>query len=621
VCGVAGYYSPSQPVMGLATLVAMTRAIAHRGPDDEGVLAIDSRARRTSDDCDAPFVHDVGLGHCRFSIVDPSPAGHQPFRSRDGALALVFNGEIYNHVALREELVKRGHVFRSASDTEVLLVAYAEWGLECFARLHGFWAFALYDLRRRRLVLSRDRIGKSPLYTAVVGGTLYFASEIKALKLACGADAFPVREQAIHDFVHHGWRDVGHGTFYEGITTLDNASYAVLEGSDPVPRPQRFWSLPERRLSERELCFEEARAELRRRLDRAVALRERADVPVAMELSGGMDSSSLVALRATRGDRFAVYSVVFDAPEADESRFANAVAGHFPGRIEHHRVRPELLEFWPQADAFCALMDEPFHSPNVLTNHRLRSRIRADGYRVVVVGSGGDELLAGYPDLYLASFVRDCLRRGRLAAAARELLRADHPAGLLRAVLAGAAGPEPGPLARELVPLASRREDAPPARFDARLAGDWGSWRMNQWLRVGNLLQYAIPIESRSPFMDHRVAEWAFALPATYLIRGGWTKYALRRAVEDLLPAEVVWRRHKMGYPFPLASWLRRSKAVVLRNAAGEAPAGLRADLLPGAFDALLARDPGWLWRFVCVLLWHRRCNRGEPISADARDA
>ncbi len=629
MCGIVGYYAPTRPVANLERLVAMNRSIAHRGPDDEGYLAIDSRTRRTRElrgfhsrgegeggDAAEPFPHDVGLAHCRFSIVDPSPAGHQPFRSDDGSLALVFNGEIYNHGELRDELRKLGHRFRSSCDTEVLLQAYAEWGLECFSRLHGFWAFALHDLRRRRLVLSRDRIGKSPLYTAVVGGTLHFASEIKALRAACGPAAFALREQAIHDFVHHGWRDVDHGTFYEGVTTLANASYAVLEGDDPVPRPRRFWSLPTERLSERQIGFPEACAELRRRLDRAVALRERADVPVAMELSGGMDSSSLVALRAARGDRFAVYTVVFEGPEANEEPWARAVCEHFPGRIEHHRVRPALLEFWREADRFCALMDEPFHSPNVLTNHRLRRRIRDDGYRVVVVGSGGDEALAGYPSLHLAPFVRDCLRRGRIAAAVRELFRAEHPGGLLRAVLAPGREASPPTGARALLPLASAREHGPPSGFDARLAGDWGSWRMNQWLRVGNLLQYAIPIEARAPFMDHRVAELAFALPATYLIRGGWSKYVLRCSVADLLPTEVVWRRHKMGYPFPLSSWLRESKPVILRNAIGEPPAGLRADRLADEFDGLLASDPDWLWRFVSVLLWHRRCHRGETILA-----
>jgi asparagine synthase (glutamine-hydrolysing) len=621
MCGIVGYYSPDRPVAGLAPLLALKGAVGHRGPDGQGCVAIDSRSGRVRElrgaapDPGGPFPHDVGLGHTRFAIVDLSDAAHQPFWSGDRQLVLVFNGEIYNHVELREELEKLGQRFRSTSDTEVLIASYAEWGLECFERLNGFWALALYDLRRRRLVLSRDRIGRAPLYTAVVGGALYWASEIKALRACCGADAFPLREQAIHDFVQHGWRDVDHGTFYEGVRTLDNASYAVLSRG-VSPSPQRFWRLPERRLAEREIPFPDACRELRRLLDDSLRLRERADVPLAMELSGGMDSSSLVALRAARanGAPVAAYTVQFDEPEADESPYARALVARFPGRIEHHLIRPPQLEFWERAHEFVAHMDEPFHAPNVMTNQSVRRQIRRDGFKVVVAGSAGDELLAGY-DEYRLPFLRDLLRRGRLAAAGRELAASPHRLGLLRAAI----GPErrpPGPAcAGELVEDAARAGRRPPARFDALMLGNFGPWKLNQWLRVSDAFQYAIPVESRVPFMDHRVVELGFRLPATYLIRGGWGKYVLRRALEDLLPASIAWRPRKMGFPFPLREWLRESKERLLRHARGVEPPGLRVERLPAHYDALVASHPSWLWRFASVVLWHRRCNLGLPIE------
>ncbi len=631
MCGIVGYYAPNRPRASLDALVAMLRAIHHRGPDDEGYAAIDTRSgahrelrgflsRESGAPRAEPFVHDLGFGHCRFAIVDPSPGGHQPFWNDDGSVVLAFNGEIYNHAALREELDKLGHRFRSSSDTEVLLRAYEEWGLDCFPRLEGFWAFSLYDLRRRRLLLSRDRIGKSPLYWAVRDGALYWGSEIKAIHAVTGADAFAVRPQALHDFVHHAWRDVEHETFYEGIRTLDNAAYAVV-GPDLAVRAQRYWSLPQERLSERAIGFDEATSEFRQLLDRAIRSRERADVPVAMELSGGMDSSSLVALRASRPDeeRFAAYAVKFEQPEADEEAFARQVAERFGEQIDYRVIRAPLLDFWERADAFVTLMEEPFHSPNLLTNFVVRSRMREDGYKAVIVGSGGDELLAGYPHEYAVPHLAQLLGRGRLLAAAREAAAWPLPTrhALLRRLIRGAPrAPGPRlPAARALVRIEDGRTRFPAPDFDGRMIDNWGSWKMNHWLRSGNKTLYGIPIESRAPFMDYHLAEFAFRLPATYLIRDGWTKYLLRKAVEDVLPKQVAWRRRKMGYPMPFRPWLEASRPRVLRTLRGVSFAGLDAAALPQHYDALAATGPRWLWRFISTLLWHKRCHLGESIE------
>src|SRR5262249_25277794 len=316
MCGIAGYFSPQRPVGNLATLAAMLREIRHRGPDREGLAAIDRRPgalrelRRGTPDSDLrePCPHDVGFAHCRFSIVDPSEAGHQPFWNDRRSLVLVYNGEVYNHPELRAELEKRGHRFRSGSDTEVVLRAFEEWDLEAFPRFNGFWALALFDLRRGRLVLSRDRIGKSPLYLGQARGVLYFASEIKAIVAAARAGSFPVDEGAVAASALHAWRDVDDGTFYRGIRTLESASTAVV-GDDLAVRPVRFWRLPERRLEEREIDLRESCELLRDLLADAVRIRLRADFPLAMELSGGVDASSLVALRASSGggDRFPAY--------------------------------------------------------------------------------------------------------------------------------------------------------------------------------------------------------------------------------------------------------------------------------------------------------------------------
>ena len=627
MCGIAGYFSPQRHVETLAPLAAMLEEIRHRGPDDQGLLAIDRRrgARlelgRTAD-AEAlrqRCPHDLGLAHCRFAIVDPSDAGHQPLWNDSRSLVLVYNGEVYNHPELREELEKKGHRFRGLSDSEVVLRAFEEWDLEAFRRLNGFWALALYDVRRRRLVLSRDRIGKSPLYLGVARGVLYFASEIKAILAAAGAAAFPVDEGAIADFVAQGWRDVDHGTFYRGIRTLENASTAVVE-EDLGVRPVRYWRLPERRLEEKEIDLQEAGETLRDLLADAVRIRLRADVPLAMELSGGLDSSSLVALRASSSEtgRFPVYSVKFDAPEADEEPLARLVAGRWARRVDYRVIRPPLLEFWEHADRFTRLVGEPFHSPNLLTTHQVRRRIRADGYKVVIVGSGGDELLAGYPHEYAVPFLASLLAAGSPLEIARELAaatRGQRRALALRCLVGLRRRPKLHPELAALIPSRGRLEGGPPTGFEALLRGNWGPWKMNHWLRSGNPVQYGIPIESRAPFMDYRMAELAFQLPATYLIRHGFSKYVLRRALEPLLPPRVAWRRQKTGYPFPWRDWIAASKPWILANAAGSSLACVNAEGLASRYDALASADPKGLWRLASVLLWHRRCNEGRALA------
>jgi asparagine synthase (glutamine-hydrolysing) len=627
MCGIAGYFSPQRHVETLAPLAAMLSEIRHRGPDDEGLLAIDRRrgARlelgrgANPESLRQRCPHDLGLAHCRFSIVDPSDAGHQPLWNDSRSLVLVYNGEVYNHPELRGELEKKGHRFRGGSDSEVVLRAFEEWDLDAFRRLNGFWALALYDVRRRRLVLSRDRIGKSPLYLGVSRGVLYFASEVKAILSVAGTEAFPVDEGAVADFVAHGWRDVDHGTFYRGIRTLENASTAVVD-EDLGIRPVRYWRLPERRLEEKEIDLREAGETLRDVLADAVRIRLRADVPLAMELSGGLDSSSLVALRAssTEAGRFPVYTVKFDAPEADEEPLARLVASRWVRRVDYRVIRPPLLEFWEHADHFTWLMGEPFHSPNVLTTHRVRHRIRADGYKVIIAGSGGDEILAGYPHEYAVPFLASLLRTGTPLDIARELASATagQRRALARRCLLGASRrPKVHPELAALIPARGRVEGGPPVEFEALLRAHWGPWKMNHWLRAGNPAQYGIPIESRAPFMDYRVAELAFQLPTTYLIRHGLTKYVLRRALEPLLPPPVVWRRRKTGYPFPWRDWISASKPWILANTAGSTLACVAASGLAARYDALAREDPKGLWRLASVLLWHRRCNEGRALA------
>ena len=265
----------------------------HRGPDDEGITLIDpergvhqdiltedsdpsiqgyERLRKAKD-----IQHRIGFGHRRFSIVDTSSAGHQPFWSADGKVCVDFNGEIYNYVELREELKQIGFRFYTVSDTEVLAMAYRAWGVQCFRRFNGFWAISLFDQERRQMLLARDRIGKAPLYVTRRDGGLYWASEIKGLFAMLGSSQFSVREQAVVEFLKFHRRDMFHGTFYNDISTFPNAAYAWVE-ADGSYQPVKYWELPNHRLSRNDISIDEAKDRLKELLGDAVRLRLRADV-------------------------------------------------------------------------------------------------------------------------------------------------------------------------------------------------------------------------------------------------------------------------------------------------------------------------------------------------------
>ena len=328
----------------------------HRGPDDEGITLIDPERGVHQDlltENSARNVrgyerageargieHRIGLGHRRFSIVDISSAGHQPFwSSSESKVCVAFNGEIYNYVELREELKQKGFRFHTASDTEVLAMAYRAWGVSCFERFNGFWAVSLYDQERRQMLLARDRIGKAPLYVTRADRGLYWASEIKGLFAMLGSSQFIVHEQAVVDFLKWYRRDLFHETFYKDISSFPNAAYAWVQ-ADGTYQPVKYWDVPNRRLTINDISVHEAKERLKDLLGDAVRLRLRADVPVSVQLSGGMDSSALLALAANSASRVHAYTVAFPGSEVNEEPFARKVAEHYSGRVDYSVIEP-----------------------------------------------------------------------------------------------------------------------------------------------------------------------------------------------------------------------------------------------------------------------------------------
>lgn len=650
MCGLSGYFAFSNPVEETSSLWSMNRAVAHRGPDGEGASFIHTRTgrilhlagertRMVPADLPAgttmPHVgHDIALGHRRFAILEMTPAGHQPVAVAEGRVVLSFQGEIYNHEELRAELTALGHVFRARGDAEVLAHAWLEWGEGCFERLRGFWAMALWDGRPKdqdatgsqgALWLARDPIGKAPLYLGRASGRLWWSSEIKGVRAGAGRNAFPARADAVSEFVGAGLRDFGDMTFFEGITSFPAGSVARVN-ADGTFAPRRYWASPRTRWRATEISPHEAVRELATRLEDAVSLRLRADVPVGVELSGGMDSSAIAALAArarSAAQPLAAFTVAFPGTPWDESVYARRVADHYRDRVTLTTLVHDNGASGAAAPAAMAAfhrdMDEPFHSPVLALNREIWQRMAAAGIRVDLNGAGGDEVFAGYGHEYLGPFARGLMARGRPVRALQELAafserdaRGAH--AWIRAALWMA--PEawrkrlrpPGPPAALdplRIPAPSRTASD---RFERRLLDHLGEWKMNYWLRSGNTATMGVPIEARLPLLDTRVIEWAARLPGEYLIRDGWLKWVLRRALDPHLPPDVTWRKVKMGFPFPLTEWLRAARPHFETLGHGEDPPHLDRAKVFAAYDRLAQTHPAYLWRCLSVLLWWDEC-------------
>jgi asparagine synthase (glutamine-hydrolysing) len=610
-------------------LDALTTGIRGRGPDDEGVCLVSRAAARV-----LPFrtdrsvegtarahlhgfqgraAHDVALINTRFAILDPSPAGHQPFLSQDGSVVAVFNGEIYNHVEIRAELALAGVTCRSSCDTEVLVEGFRVWGDEVWPKLNGFWAAAIYHTGRRTLTLCRDRLGVAPLYLRQTAEGLYFASSLAALR-AVPPEASAADPTRVLGFIETSIKDADRHTLLHDITTLPPATIATIAASDWRIRPEaerRYWHLPPTRFRASDLTIDEAAGTLRDLLFSAVELRLRSDVPVAFELSGGLDSSSIVAAAASLRPGIVTYTI--EVPEENEEPFARAIRDRYD--VDYRVLRDPERDFMARASWFAAEMAEPFHSPNIYTHYRMRQRMKADGVDVVLAGAGGDEVLAGYEWQFWSSARRamraeghgDEATRYQAALARRQWSSwSELRARAGRVVTRVRHGREPW--RRALDPFST---DGPAAwhqaygslSFDEQRRYHVETGLLPYYLRSNDQFTMLIPMEHRFPFLDYRIVEFGFRMPPMHLFHRGWTKYVLRKAMETLLPRAIVWRRHKMGFPFAYGRFLRQHEPALRPAIERVRAAGL--DVMRGVSYAMARRiDPLRLWRVCSTGLW-----------------
>ena len=616
MCGICGIFNfGTQAPADVQALQRAADAMRHRGPDDDGFY-ID---------------RELGLANRRLSIVD-LPGGHQPLANEDETVWITFNGEIYNHRELRRDLEGRGHRFRTASDTETVIHLYEERGVGCLDDLRGMFAFAIWDRGQRRLFVARDRLGIKPLVYRLEAGRLLFASELRALRQLAG-DSLEVDPQSVYDFF--GFRYVpAPRTLYRGVERLLPGHYLLAGAAGATTHA--YWDVPDQEDTSRTPA--QWAEEVVECLRESVRLRLAADVPVGVFLSGGVDSSGVVALAAGLGARpLRTFSVGFEERGYSELPFARQVAETFGA--EHHEIVVHAGDFADDLARLVQFRDEPIAEPTDVALYRL-SCLAAGHVKVVLAGEGGDELFAGYPK-YAAERLAGILhalpedftravanwfpyRQGRLRLAL-ETLSVHNEAERAATWFASFNREERAALfAPDFI---EQVDPAHPARvFDhylekARgrsplkrmLYADLKVWLPDNLLLRGDQMTMAASIEERVPFLDHKLVELAASIPAAVLARGFQTKSLLKRAFRSYLPPEIL-SRPKIGFTVPTGAWFRKplrpfvAGLVLSRQARGRGYFNHAAlqKFVQEHFDDVRDRQKQ-LWALVNFELWMRQ--------------
>jgi asparagine synthase (glutamine-hydrolysing) len=629
MCGVSGFLAraalPGDTAE--ARLWAMIATLRHRGPDDEGVWT-DGRA---------------GIAHARLSIIDLSPAAHQPMASADGAVWITYNGEVYNFAEIRQELDALGYPFRSRSDTEVIVNGWHAWGPKIFTRLRGMFALAIWDRRSQSLILARDRLGKKPLYYAATTTAFLFGSEIKALLTWPGVPR-TADPSTIDRYLTLGYVPAP-DTAFAGIRKLPAAHYLVVEARADknlgAPELVRYWRLPEPRATRRHRRTSDLKRELVGHLEEAVRLRLISDVPLGAFLSGGVDSSAVVATMArVGGGTVKTFSIGFSAKEYDETRYARMVAERYATDHQELVVEPDAVAVLPR---LVWHYGEPFADPSAVPTYYV-SKLARQEVTVALNGDGGDECFLGYRRYKAMRYVswldgmpswsRAELARllGLAPLTAQQRFKIPRIRGVLQA-------PKQRPGRRYAFTLApftdEDKEDCYSwamrdqlgrsaldllepyfAEADSLVAGaNWAdihTYLPDDLMVKVDVASMAHGLEARSPLLDHVLMEWAVGLPEEVKMARGVTKALFKSAMEPYLPAELLYRP-KMGFSCPVDHWFRNEIKELAYDTLLSQSARQRGLFRPDYVQRLLDEHCGFtrdhhtrLWALLMLELWFR---------------
>jgi asparagine synthase (glutamine-hydrolysing) len=634
MCGICGIINSNSPIE-TKQLLSMTRVLRHRGPDDEGFVlgnlekniftafhhdeTIDSIKTQTPRLENAKSAN-LGFGFRRLSILDLSENGHQPMQFDDAGLWIVYNGEIYNYIEIREELRAKGYTFKSNTDTEVILKAYHKWGEECVHRFNGMWAFAIWNSKDKKLFCSRDRFGIKPFYYHFDQQKQFlFASEIKAiLQIISSAPD----KQTLFDSFTHGYSDHNERTFFEDIKQLRGGHNLVLRnGSLSI---YRYYAI------EHQPCrdsFDQAKEKLRELLFAAVKIRLRSDVPLGYALSGGIDSSSIVGIASKiNSGSNNTFSMIYPGHSIDESFFINKVIDKTG--VDHHFVSPTPEDLLNDLDNFIWHQEEPFFGTSYFGEFKLRELIRKNNVTVSLEGQGADEIITGYTGL-LYPYFYDLLSKLKLSKFLNEHKHfkdyLGSSAGIIKAYLLRNRKPNEINILKKYPYLSggifndiSRNQ----TKFESFNSGSYLNNTLYEMLLYTSIPQQlvradkssmAFSVECRFPFLDYRVVEYAINLAYDYKTKNGLTKFILREAMKDLLPAEVYNRKDKIGFAVPHNSFntdkVKEYFRELISNAKDENFNFLDKKIfMETYFSNTNEQNLDWkFWKVASVFLWYNK--------------
>jgi len=638
MCGINGiaFSSRSGRMVSREVLETMRDVIRHRGPDDEGIF----------------ISRNVGLGHRRLSIVDVA-AGHQPMTNEDGSLRITYNGEIYNHADYRESLEARGHVYQTRCDTETILHLYEEYGSACVDYLRGMFAFAIWDERKQELFIARDRLGVKPLYYVhTEDGSLYFASEIKSL-LGARAVSPEINYSVLPDYLaNHS--PSGEETLFRGVKRLLPGH--VLTWRDGEVSIRRYWDVE----FAKDVETKDDQTYIRQWSDlfhESVRLRLMADVPLGMFLSGGIDSSAIAAVMSGMvSEPIKTFSVAFAEREANELEYARLIAEAY--KTDHHEILVSPEQFFDALPRLVWHEDEPLAHPSSVALYFV-SQLASQHVKVVLTGEGSDELLAGY-GRYRRTMLNLSLGRkyNKLTPSlARDTIRKQieqmEPSGRVRQKLmrtflvlptslesiyfdnfAVFSAPmqqhmftrETNERIRSIDPYAELRrlvaKTSDLSLLDGLLYADMKTY-LHELLMKQDQMSMATSVESRVPFLDHKLVEFTAKMPDRMKLRGGTTKYVLRASMKGVLPEKIL-SRSKMGFPVPIGSWFRGPFKRVIDEYVVSDRALSRGIFAPDFIRELVSRHQTGedhserLWALLNFEIWLRRFfDLQEPSASE----
>ncbi|HAH50522.1 MAG TPA: asparagine synthase (glutamine-hydrolyzing) [Balneola sp.] len=605
MCGIAGYIPLKKNEVDASRLKEMTNVISHRGPDDEGF-----------------FIDElVGLGHRRLSIIDLSKDGHQPMSNDDG-LIITYNGEVYNYIELREELEKEGEIFKTKTDTEVILAAYKKWGRDCVKKFNGMWAFAIYDSKNKILFCSRDHYGIKPFYYTRKENVFLFGSEIRQLLFSFEKPI--MNEEVVRNFLFASVNESVDKTFFKNIVKLPGGHNLTINLKTGKIEIEEYYSL-ERDLALSTLPMEESIEKFGEDFLKSIKIRLRSDVVVGSCLSGGLDSSSVASIasniyKTDSGRNFSAITAVSEEVKNDESGFAKIVAEN--GEMNWITVKPDYTTFKEHLPEIVKAQEEPFGSCSIVMQFLVMKSAKENGITVLLDGQGGDETLLGYERYYVGYLIGMFKKHGFFRGIS-ELKNSNKnnalftPLTLLKYLIHFSSARFRYIIYRKRHSYLKRMPEYPMGmRFS-----DGAIWDIFE-MQKKELMDYNLPkllrfedknsmwysIEARLPFLDPDLVKTSLSIPEESKINEGWTKFVLRKFVNNILPKEITWRKNKFGFEAPEDTWIKKHSNEMIKSI--EDSDILRylckMDEIEKSYDSL---ENETKWKLYSVALWEKEFN------------